>query len=128
MSRVNFDRDNQALFLLTKCIMPEISVRWGKDNMKIDDRSLYRAKQKDMVALLDALQELFQESGDEVTPKQIKERMEQKLQTQVPLHLVVSAYTSLGFVSRKGRKHGDRTFYYPQPRVISGKTGSILKC
>jgi len=60
-----------------------------------------------MVALLDALQESFQESGDEVTPKQLKERMEQKLHTQVPLHLVVSAHTSLGFVSRKGRKHGE---------------------
>jgi hypothetical protein len=52
-----------------------IFVQWEAYDMKIDDRSLYRPKQKDMVALLDALQELFQESGDEVTPKQLKERM-----------------------------------------------------
>jgi hypothetical protein len=37
--------------------------------MKIDARSLYREKQKDMEALLDALQELFQEHKNKVTPK-----------------------------------------------------------
>jgi NADH:ubiquinone oxidoreductase subunit E len=84
--------------------------------MRIDDRSLYRAKPKDMGALLDALQELFQESGNEVTPTQLKERMEQKLQTPVPLHVVVYAYTSLGFVARKGRKHGEERLLSPIPR------------
>ena len=94
--------------------------------MKIDDRSLYRAKQKDMVALLDALQELFRESGDEVTPTQLKERMEQKLHTQVPLHVVVSAYTSLGFVSRKGRKHGEERFIIPNPALLAEKRAQFL--
>jgi hypothetical protein len=41
----------------------------GLGHMKIDARSLYREKQKDMEALLDALQELFQEHKNKVTPK-----------------------------------------------------------
>jgi len=92
-----------------------------------NDRSLYRAKQKDMVALLDAIQELFQESGDEVTPKQLKERMEQKLHAQVPLHLVVSAYTSLGFVSRKGRKNGEERFIIPNPALLAERRAQFLR-
>ena len=95
--------------------------------MKIDDRSLYRAKQKDMVALLDALQEFFQESGDEVTPTQLKERMEQKLKTQVPLHVVVYAYTSLGFVARKGRKNGEERFIIPNPALLTERRAQFLR-
>jgi hypothetical protein len=40
------------------------------------DRSKFRAKERDIVALLDALQELFQEHKDKVTPKEVGERME----------------------------------------------------
>ena len=95
--------------------------------MITNDRSLYRTKQKEMVALLDALQELFQESGDEVTPKQLKERMEQKLHTKVPLHLVVSAYTSLGFVSRKSSKHGEERFIIPNPALLAERRAQFLR-
>ena len=91
------------------------------------DRSKFRAKERDIVALLNALQELFQESGDEVTPKQLKERMEQKLHTQVPLHLVVSAYTSLGFVSRKSSKHGEERFIIPNPALLAERRAQFLR-
>ena len=94
--------------------------------MRIDDRSLYRAKQKDMVTLLDALQELFHESGDEVTPKQLKERIEQKLHTQIPLHVVVYIYTSLGFVARKGRKHGEERFIIPNSALLAERRAQFL--
>jgi hypothetical protein len=80
-----------------------------------------------MVALLDALQELFQESGDEVTPTQLKERMEQKLKTQVPLHVVVYAYTSLGFVARKGRKNGEERFIIPNPALLTERRAQFLR-
>jgi hypothetical protein len=85
------------------------------------DRSKFRAKERDIVALLDALQELFQESGDEVTPKEVGERMGQKLHKQIPLHMVANAYTSLGFVTRKGNKSGEGRFLVPNPELLAEK-------
>jgi len=85
------------------------------------DRSKFRAKERDIIALLDALQELFQESKDEVTPKEVSERMGQKLNKQIPLHMVANAYTSLGFVTRKGNKSGEGRFLVPNPELLAEK-------
>ena len=85
------------------------------------DRSKFRAKERDIIALLDALQELFQESKDEVTPKEVSERMGQKLHKQIPIHLVTDIYTSLGFVTRKSNKSGEGRFLVPNPELLAEK-------
>ena len=53
--------------------------------------------------------------------------MEQKLKTQVPLHVVVYAYTSLGFVARKGRKHGEERFIIPNPALLAERRAQFLR-
>jgi hypothetical protein len=63
--------------------------------LKTDDKSKFRAKKGDIIALLDALQESFQEYRDKVTPKQVAARMGQKLHKQIPLHLVTNTYTGI---------------------------------
>jgi hypothetical protein len=47
--------------------------------LKIEDRSKFRAKKEDIVALLDALQESFHEHKEKVTPKEVAAKVGQKL-------------------------------------------------
>ena len=56
----------------------------------------------DIPAMLDSLQELFNEYGDAVRPTLLVERMEQKLHRRVPMHVAAYLYTSQGFVTRRG--------------------------
>ena len=95
--------------------------------MKIDDRTKFRATEKDITALLDALQELFQENRGKVAPKQVAERMGQKLHKQVPLHRVANAYTSLGFVTRKSNKSGEGYYLIPNPGLLTEKRAQFCK-
>jgi len=95
--------------------------------LKTDDRSKFRAKEKDIIALLDALQELFQENRDKVTPKQVAERVGQKLHKQVTLHLVANAYTSLGFITRKSNKSGEGYYLIPSPGLLTEKRVQFCK-
>ena len=90
-----------------------MSIKWI--DLKINDRSKFRAKQEDIIALLDALQESFQEHKDEVTSKEVAARMGQKLHKQVPLHIVANAYTSLGFITRKSNKSGEGYYLMLNP-------------
>jgi hypothetical protein len=87
--------------------------------LKTDDRSKFRAKKEDIIALLDALQESFQDHKDKVTPKEVAERMGQKLHKQNPLHLVTNTYASLGCVTRKSTKSGEGYFLIPNPSLLA---------
>jgi hypothetical protein len=95
--------------------------------LKVDDRSKFRVKKEDIIALLDALQELFQEHKDEVTPKEVAARMGQKLHKQVPLHLVANAYTSLGFITRKSNKSGEGYYLIPNPILLAERRFEFCK-
>ena len=87
--------------------------------MITDDRSKFRAKKEDIVALLDALEELFQEHRDKVTPKQVAARMGQKLHKQIPLHLATDTYASFGFITKKAIKHGEESQIIPNPELLA---------
>jgi hypothetical protein len=95
--------------------------------LKTDDRSKFRARKEDIVALLDALLELFQENKNKVTPKQVAERMAQKLQKQIPLHIVVDATASLGFITMRGTKHGETNFIIPDPELLVERRAQFCK-
>ena len=95
--------------------------------MKTYDRSKFRAKKEDIIALVDALHELFQENTNKVTPKQVAERMGQKLQKQIPLHMVANAYSSLGFVTRRGSKSGEGYYLVPNPNLLRERRSQFCK-
>lgn len=95
--------------------------------MKTDDRSKYRAKERDIIALLDSLQELFKEYGDRVTPSKLAERMQQKLNEQVPLHMVSYIYTILGFITRKMDDNKGGYYIIPNPRLLAEKRTQFCK-
>ena len=46
---------------------------------------------------------------------------------EVPLHVVVYAYTSLGFVARKGRKHDEERFIIPDPALLAERRAQFLR-
>jgi hypothetical protein len=95
--------------------------------LKTDDRSKFRAKKEDIVALLDALQESFQKYRDKVTPKEVAARMGQKLHKQIPLHVVTDTYASLGFVTRKSNKSGEGYYLIPNPSLLAERRSQFCK-
>jgi len=95
--------------------------------LAMNDRSKFRAKKEDIVALLDAVHELFQEHKDNVTPKEVAERMGEKLHKQIPLHLVTETYTSLGFIAKKAIKHGEGSQIIPNPELLADKRAQFCK-
>ena len=66
----------------------------------------------DIAVILDALQELFRERGDAVTPKQLAERMENKIHRHVHYTYATYLCTLLGFVTRNGIEAGDKDNRY----------------
>jgi 16S rRNA C1402 N4-methylase RsmH len=69
--------------------------------LRINDKDRYRGKEIYVEAVLDVLEELFQEYGDKVTPKIVADRLVQKLRKQIPLHRVALTYTYLGFLTER---------------------------
>ena len=66
----------------------------------------------DIAIILDSLQELFRERGDAVTPKQLAERMENKMHRHVHYTYATYLCTLLGFVTRNGIEAGDKDSRY----------------
>jgi hypothetical protein len=66
----------------------------------------------DIAVILDSLQELFRERGDTVTPKQLAERMENKMHRHIHYTYATYLCTLLGFVTRNGIKAGDKDSHY----------------
>ena len=66
----------------------------------------------DLTVILDSLRELFHECGDSVTPKQLAERMEHKLNRRVHYTYATYLCVLLGFVTRKGTEVGDKGNHY----------------
>jgi hypothetical protein len=91
--------------------------------VKTEDRSIFRAREGDMAVMLDSLAELFQERGDEVMPKDVAERMEQKLHRHIHHHVAAYLYTSLGFVTRRVSVHpnGCKVYIIPNPKLLAEK-------
>jgi len=58
-------------------------------------------RSEDIPVMLDCLQELFNEYGDEVTPTLLVERMESKLHRHMQMQSVVHQYASLGFFTKR---------------------------
>ena len=73
----------------------------------------------DIAVILDSLQELFHERGETVTPKQLAERMENKMHGHVHYTYATYLCTLLGFVTRDGIEAGDKNSRYivfdPEP-------------
>ena len=72
----------------------------------------HKVQDGDFAVILDSLQELFRERGDSVTPKQLAERMEHKLNRSVHYTHATYLCTLLGFVTRQGNKPGDKNNHY----------------
>jgi hypothetical protein len=71
--------------------------------------------EEDIAAMLDSLQELFQEYGNDVTATLIAERMGKKLHRHVHYHQAAYLYRLMGFDSIRGDKHSDKSKYYVVP-------------
>ena len=83
---------------------------------------------EDIPAMLDSLQELFQEHGDTVTPTLLVSRMEQKLHRRLHMHMVAYLYRSLGFVTKRIEGHCNSYYIIPNSRAARRKMSSILQC
>jgi hypothetical protein len=66
----------------------------------------------DIAIILDSLQELFRERGDAVTPKQLAERMENKMHRHIHYTYATYLCTLLGFVTMNGIEVGDKESRY----------------
>jgi hypothetical protein len=66
----------------------------------------------DFTAILDSLNELFQERGDCITPKDLALRMQQKLRRNIHYNFATYLFSLLGFVTRSGIGSGDRDCRY----------------
>ena len=75
-------------------------------------------EKEDIPVMLDCLQELFNEYGDNVTPTLLVERMESKLHRQVRMHVVAHEYTSLGFVTKRIPRTSSRYCIIPNPELL----------
>jgi len=84
-------------------------------------------RKQDIAAMLDSLQELFQEYGDKVTPKHLAERMQQKLNEQVPLHMVSYIYTILGFITRKTDDNKGGYYIIHNSKLLAEKRAQFCK-
>jgi hypothetical protein len=87
----------------------------------------YQGREKDIVVLLDSLHDLFRESGDNVTPTQLAKRMEHKLGRPIHLHVAAQLYSSLGFVTRKLRGHGNRYYMIPNLELLAEKRAQFCQ-
>lgn len=97
--------------------------------MKSNDRSLFRLKDGDIAVMLDCLDELFRERGDEVMPKDLAERMEQKLHRHIHHHTAAYLYTSLGFVTKRvnASPNGSKYYIIPNPKLLAEKLAQFGK-
>ncbi len=97
--------------------------------MKSNDRSLFRLKDGDIAVMLDCLDELFRERGDEVMPKDLAERMEQKLHRHIHHHTAAYLYTSLGFVTKRvnASPNGSKYYIIPNPKLLAEKLAQFSK-
>jgi hypothetical protein len=71
--------------------------------------------EEDTAAMLDSLQELFQERGDKVTAKLIADRMERKLHRHIHYHRAAYLYRLMGFNAIRGNRYSDNSKYYVVP-------------
>jgi hypothetical protein len=76
---------------------------------------------EDIPAMLDSLQELFQEHGDTVTPTLLVSRMEQKLHRRLHMHMVAYLYRSLGFVTKRIEGHCNSYYIIPNLELLAEK-------
>jgi hypothetical protein len=76
---------------------------------------------EDIPAMLDSLQELFQELGDTVTPTLLVSRMEQKLHRRLHIHVVAYLYRSLGFVTKRIEGHCNSYYIIPDLELLAEK-------
>jgi hypothetical protein len=97
--------------------------------LKSNDRSLFRLKDGDIAVMLDCLDELFRERGDEVMPKDLAERMEQKLHRHIHHHTAAYLYTSLGFVTKRvnASPNGSKYYIIPNPKLLAEKLAQFSK-
>ena len=79
--------------------------------------------EEDIAAMLDSLQELFEEYGNDVTATLIAERMEQKLRRHVHHHRAAYLYRLMGFDAIRGNGHTNKSKYYvvPNPELLAEK-------
>ena len=79
--------------------------------------------------MLDCLDELFRERGDEVMPKDLAERMEQKLHRHIHHHTAAYLNTSLGFVTKRVNESPNGSKYYinPNPKLLAEKLAQLSK-
>jgi hypothetical protein len=71
--------------------------------------------EEDIAAMLDSLQELFQEYETDVTETLVAERMERKLHRHVHYHQAAYLYRLMGFDAIRGNVHTDKWKYYVVP-------------
>jgi hypothetical protein len=85
--------------------------------------------EEDIAAMLDSLQELFQEYGNDVTATLIAERMEQKLHRHVHHHRSAYLYRLMGFNAMRGNEHSDKSKYYviPDLQLLAEKRAQFCK-
>jgi hypothetical protein len=97
--------------------------------LKSNDRSLFRVKEGDIAVMLDCLDELFREHGEEVMPKDLAERMEQKLHRHIHHHTAAYLYTSCGFVTKRVNAHpnGCKFYIIPNPKLLAEKRAQFCK-
>ena len=72
----------------------------------------HQIRDGDFRVMLDSLQELFQENGNAVTPKQLATRMEQKLHRHVHYSFATYLFTLLGFTTRLGIGQENKSNHY----------------
>jgi hypothetical protein len=97
--------------------------------LRSDDRSLFRLKDGDIAVMLVCLDELFKERGDAVMPKDLAERMEQKLHRHIHHHTAAYLYTSLGFVTKRvnASPNGSKYYIIPNPKLLAEKLAQFGK-
>ena len=85
--------------------------------------------EEDIAAMLDSLQELFEEYGNDVTATLIAERMEQKLRRHVHHHRAAYLYRLMGFDAIRGNGHTNKSKYYvvPNPELLAEKRAQFCK-
>ncbi|MGA2527478.1 MAG: hypothetical protein ABSF79_12825 [Smithellaceae bacterium] len=85
------------------------------------------AKNEDILVMLDSLQELFQEQGDKVTPRQPATRMEQKLHRNVHYNFASYLFTLQGFVTKSvtNKDGGYSRFIVYNPELIAEQRARV---
>lgn len=85
--------------------------------------------EEDIAAMLESLQELFQEYGNDVTATLIAERMERKLHRHVHHHRAAYLYRLMGFDAIRGKGHSDKSKYYvvPDLQLLAEKRTQFCK-